>query len=58
MDYFTEEIVDIADDGSNGWMQREARNGSVTVLNDEHVCRSGAVVDGAHGSAADPGIVA
>lgn len=45
MDYFAEEIIEIADDGLNDWMQREARNGSITVLNDEHVQRSRLRID-------------
>lgn len=38
---YAEEIVDIADDGSNDWMERELDNGkSVTVVDHEHIQRS------------------
>jgi hypothetical protein len=45
MDYFAKKIVDIADDGSKDWMQREVRNGTITALNDEHVRRSALRID-------------
>lgn len=35
-----EEMLDIADDGSNDWMERETRSGTITVLDHEHVQRS------------------
>ena len=38
---WAEEITDIADDGSNDWMEREGRNGRTWIgLNDDHVRRS------------------
>lgn len=40
-DTFVDEMVDIADDGSNDWMERKRRDGSLeTVFNREHVDRS------------------
>ena len=46
LDALAEEILDISDDGSNDWMEREQRDGSVeTVLNAEHVQRSRLRVD-------------
>lgn len=36
MDYFAEELLEIADDASNDWMEREGK----TELNVEHVARS------------------
>ena len=45
-DALVEEILDIADDGSNDWMERENKDGSTTtVLNGEHVQRSRLRVD-------------
>lgn len=36
-----EEVLEISDDGSNDWMERENKDGSsMTVLNGEHVQRS------------------
>lgn len=41
-----DEIVDIADDGTNDWMEREHQNGNTyTVLNGEHVQRSRLRID-------------
>ena len=41
-----DELVEIADDGSNDWLKREAEDGSITeVLNSEHVTRSRLRVD-------------
>jgi hypothetical protein len=41
MDLMAEEIVEIADDGRNDWVQREAKNGGTYVaLNDEAIARS------------------
>lgn len=38
---WADEIVEIADDGSNDWMERQTRSGDViTVVNDEHIRRS------------------
>jgi hypothetical protein len=43
--YF-DDIVDIAEDGSNDWMERESENGNIQiVLNSEHVQRSRLRVD-------------
>jgi hypothetical protein len=41
-----DEIIDIADDGSNDWMERELESGkTIEVLNAEHVARSRLRVD-------------
>lgn len=37
---WADESVDIADDGSNDWMDRETRNGTIRVVDHEHVSRS------------------
>jgi hypothetical protein len=40
-EHWADEIIDVADDGSNDWMERTRRDGSVeTVLDREHVSRS------------------
>ena len=45
-DHYFEEMFEIADDGSNDWMERRRRGGtSELVLNDEHVQRSRLRVD-------------
>lgn len=45
-DAMAEDILDIADDGTNDWMEIETKNGGVqTVLNHEHVQRSKLRVD-------------
>jgi hypothetical protein len=45
-DYFAEEILEIADDGSNDWMDRAIGNGRViTVPDHEHISRSKLRVD-------------
>ncbi len=45
-DHMAEEIIEIADDGSNDWMTREQENGgTTTVLDHEHVQRSKLRVD-------------
>lgn len=41
LDEMAEEMLEIADDGSNDWMEKEMRDGRIeTVLNHEHVQRS------------------
>jgi hypothetical protein len=46
LDALAEEILEISDDGSNDWMERERPDGSVeTVLNSEHINRSRLRVD-------------
>jgi hypothetical protein len=46
MEYWADEIIDIADDGTNDWMQRKAQDGSVAkVLDAEHVQRSRVRID-------------
>jgi hypothetical protein len=46
LEHWAEEINEIADDGSNDWMQRELANGRiVTVVDDEHISRSRLRVD-------------
>ena len=45
-EFWAEEILEIADDGSNDWMERETKNGDmITVLDHEHVQRSKLRVD-------------
>lgn len=45
-DAIFDEMLDIADDGSNDWMQREREDGSIDeVLNHEHVQRSKLRID-------------
>ena len=41
-DVYAEEIIDIADDGTNDWMEKEAREGNAPgwTLNKEHIMRS------------------
>lgn len=46
LEHWAEEISEIADDGSNDWIQREHESGRVEViLNAEHVNRSRLRVD-------------
>jgi len=46
MEAWADEIVEIADDGSNDWMQRRLKDGSdETVMDHEHVSRSRLRVD-------------
>jgi hypothetical protein len=46
LDAIAEEILDIADDGRNDWLEREAEAGRVEVaLNSEHVQRSRVRID-------------
>jgi hypothetical protein len=41
LEHWEEEQLEIADDGSNDWMKREAENGRVTIIHDfEHWRRS------------------
>jgi hypothetical protein len=35
-----EELLDVADDGRNDWMEKQGRNGTITVLNEEAMRRS------------------
>lgn len=45
-DVWFDEIADIADDGSNDWMERQTRSGeTIAVLNHEHVTRSKLRID-------------
>jgi hypothetical protein len=45
-DTLADEIVDIADDGSNDWMERELESGkTIEVVNAEHIARSRLRVD-------------
>ena len=45
-DHFADEIIEIADDASNDWMERERKDGSTeAVLNYEHVQRSRLRID-------------
>jgi hypothetical protein len=46
MDLMAEEILDIADDGRNDWIERENRNGGTYIaLNDEAIARSRVRID-------------
>lgn len=46
LDVLGEELIEIADDGSNDWMERENDNGSKTlVVNTDHIQRSRLRVD-------------
>jgi hypothetical protein len=45
-DHFAEEILAIADDSSNDWMEREAQDGTIVMVpNHEHINRSRLRVD-------------
>jgi hypothetical protein len=45
-EYWADEILEIADDGSNDWMERQRHNGeSETVVDHEHINRSRLRVD-------------
>ena len=45
-DMWADEIIEIADDGTNDWMERELKDGGVVeVVNHEHVTRSRLRVD-------------
>jgi hypothetical protein len=45
-EYWADEIIQIADDGSNDWVERQLRNGSIARVQDrEHVQRSALRVD-------------
>jgi len=44
-DRFAEEIIEIADDGTNDWIKREIDGREVTVLDHEHIQRSKLRVD-------------
>jgi hypothetical protein len=46
LEYWAEEILDIADDGSNDWIKREKEEGRIeTVVDSEHINRSRLRVD-------------
>jgi Bacteriophage Sf6, terminase small subunit-like len=46
MEYWAEEIIEICDDGTNDWIEREAKDGSkYSVFDHEHVQRSRLRVD-------------
>lgn len=46
LDNMADEIIEISDDGSNDWMERELESGKIIdVLNHEHVTRSRLRVD-------------
>lgn len=45
MDRFAEEIVEIADDGTNDWMTRQNGDETITVVDHEHINRSRLRVD-------------
>jgi len=45
-DHFADEMIEIADDATNDWMERKRKDGSIeTVLDNEHVQRSKLRVD-------------
>lgn len=37
---FVDQLIEIADDGRNDWMEKQGRNGTYIALNDEHIRRS------------------
>lgn len=45
LEHWAEEIVDIADDGTNDWMKRETEAGTEEVIRPEHINRSRLRVD-------------
>ena len=45
MDHYADEIIEIADDGTNDWIERERDGETETVLNGEHINRSRLRVD-------------
>lgn len=44
-DYMAEEILEICDDGSNDWMERQTDAGTITMPDHEHINRSKLRVD-------------
>lgn len=44
-DVIADETIEIADDGSNDWIERETKRGTIIVLNEEAVSRSRLRVD-------------
>lgn len=45
-EHWSEEIIEISDDGTNDWMERETKSGdSITVADHEHISRSKLRVD-------------
>lgn len=44
-DHWADEVVEIADDGSNDWMERETKAGTITVVDHENINRSRLRVD-------------
>jgi hypothetical protein len=44
-DYWADEIIRVADDGTNDWVERQTKNGVVVVLDREHVERSRLRID-------------
>jgi len=44
-EHFLDEIIDIADDARNDWIDRATKDGVVTVLNTEHISRSKERID-------------
>ena len=44
-DHFAEEILEIADDGSNDWMKRQSDAGAIEAPDHEHIQRSRLRVD-------------
>lgn len=44
-DHWADEILEIADDGSNDWMERKQGEETIEVINHEHIARSKLRVD-------------
>ena len=45
LETYADEIIEIADDARNDWVEREGKNGKYTILNNEHVLRSRLRID-------------
>jgi hypothetical protein len=45
LDLLADELIDIADDGTNDWVERETGDGTKTVFDNEHVRRSHIRID-------------
>jgi hypothetical protein len=43
--YYADEIIEIADDGRNDWVQRKIKGQDVVLLDKEHISRSGLRVE-------------
>lgn len=45
IDVWADDIIEIAEDGRNDWMERETKSGRITVVNDEAIQRSRLRID-------------